>query len=339
MNQVQKIEISTWSIVKVFIVLVGLAFLYAIKDILFMIFIAIIISAAVDGPIDWLQKRRLKRIVGVIIIYLIFFSIIGLALYLILPPLADQVGRLAKELPNLLEKLGVAVQTWQIKYHYNFEKLLTNFGEYLQSATKNILATTINIFGGLFSAVVILVISIYLSAREQGVKKMIISITPEEHKSYISDLVDRMQEKLGSWLRGQLVLMLTVGVLVYIGLIILGINYALILAILAGLLEIIPYLGPVLSVIPAAIIGFLQSPVLGVAVLILYYAIQQLENYVLAPQIMKKAVGLDPVIIIVVMMIGLKLGGITGIIVSVPLAAIISVALTDLFESRLSSGA
>ncbi len=131
-------------------------------------------------------------------------------------------------------------------------------------------------------------------------------------------------------MQGQLFLGVIVGVLVYIGLSLLGIRFALLLAIIAGILELVPYIGPVLSAIPAVILAFFQAPILALWILILYIVVQQLENYLLVPVIMKKVVGLNPVVVIIALLIGGKLLGILGIILAVPAAAVLAEFFKDI---------
>jgi predicted PurR-regulated permease PerM len=158
---------------------------------------------------------------------------------------------------------------------------------------------------------------------------MLRGVTPKEHETYVLNLWQRAQKKMGQWLQGQLFLAIVVGVLVYIGLSLLGIRFALLLAIIAGILELVPYIGPVLSAIPAVILAFFQMPILALWVLILYIIIQQLENYLLVPVIMKKVVGLNPVVVIIALLIGGKLLGILGIILAVPAAAVLAEFFKD----------
>jgi predicted PurR-regulated permease PerM len=141
-----------------------------------------------------------------------------------------------------------------------------------------------------------------------------------------------MQNKMGQWLRAQLILGLVVGIAVYIGLKILGVEYALLLALIAGVLEIVPYLGPILAVVPALMIGLAQSPIIGLSVLGLYLLIQQVENNILVPKIMQTVTGLNPVISILALLVGLKAGGIAGAILAIPLAMMAVVILEDLFR-------
>ena len=331
MNQPQIINISTSTIFRTILILLGLGFLYLIRDILMIVFVAIIIAAAINGPVSWLQKNKVPRILGVTFIFLLLFLLLALIISLVFPPLAGQVKQLAVHFPEFLEKIGLSVQEWWGEYRIdgNLQTFLNSISQRLSQATSSVLATIVSIFGGLFSAVIVLVISFYLAVQEKGVKRFLVSLAPSEHQTYLSDLIERIQIKIGGWLRGQLLLMLIVGLLTFIGLYLLGVKYALTLALIAGLLEIVPYAGPILAAIPAVILTFFQSPLLALLVILLYVAIQQLENYLLVPQVMKKTVGLNPIFIIIVMLIGAKLAGILGIILSVPVAAALSEFFRD----------
>lgn len=335
MNQSQTINISTSTMFRAILIILGLIFLYLIRDILMIVFIAVIIASAVNGPASWLQRYKVPRLLGVIFIYLVLFLLLALVITLIFPPLAGQIKQLAVHFPETLEKVGLSVQEWWKGYELevNLQTLLGRVSDKLSQSASNIFATTVSIFGGLFSSMFVLVISFYLAVQERGVKKFLISLTPNEHQHYLSDLIERIQVKIGAWLRGQFLLMFIIGALTYIGLSLLGVKYALTLALLAGLFELVPYIGPILAAFPAAGLAFLQAPFLALLVVLLYIVIQQLENYIIVPQVMKKTVGLNPIIIIIVMLIGAKLAGILGIILSVPLAAAIAEFLKD-FQKR-----
>ncbi len=331
MSQSETFNISTSTIFRVVLILLGLVFLFLIRDILLIVFISVIIAAAISSPVNWLHQRRIPRILGVVFIYLAILLFLALIVALIFPPLAEQVKQLAQNFPDLVNKVSTNFKEIWGEYQNkgNLQAILSQVSDKLNQATSNIFGTIINLFGGIFSAGIILVISFYLAVQEKGIKRFFISMTPKDHQSYISDLIERIVSKIGGWLRGQLILMLIIGILTYIGLFFLGVKYALTLALIAGLFEIIPYVGPILAAIPAIILAFIQSPLLALLVLVLYVFIQQLENYIIFPQIMKKTVGLNPIIIIIVMLIGAKLAGVLGIILSVPLAAAIAEFLKD----------
>jgi len=330
-GSIQTINISTSTIFRVIIILLGFIFLYLIRDILLLVFIAIVIAAAINGPVSWLQTRRVPRLLGVIFVYLFLLLVLALMTTLIFPPLAEQIKQLATYFPDFLSKSGIGLRQWWFDYSAgaNFQDILGQLSEKITQATRGVFSTIIDLFGGIFSAFVVLVISFYLTLQEKGIKKFLVSLTPSEHQYYLSDLIERIQVKIGSWLRAQVLLMAIIGLLTFLGLYFLGIKYALTLGLLAGLLEIIPYLGPILAAIPAVILGFFQSPWLALLVAVLYIVIQQLENYIIVPQVMKRSVGLNPIVIIIVMLIGAKLAGILGIILSVPLTA----SLAEFFRS------
>ena len=323
MNQPQTINISTSTIFRTVIILLGLVFLYLIRDILLIVFVAVIIAAAINGPVSWFQRHKVPRLLGVVCIYLLLFLLIALIVTLVFPPLAAQIKQLAVHFPEIMEKVGLSVQQWwgQYRVETNLQELLDGFSSKLTQATTSVFGTIVGLFGGLVSAIIVLVISFYLAVQEKGVKKFLFFLIPNEHQHYVSGLIDRIESKIGSWLRGQLILMFIVGTLVFIGLSLLNVKYALTLALIAGLFEIIPYLGPILSAIPATILAFLQSPFLALMVIVLFTVINQLENYVIIPQVMKRTVGLSPIVIIIAMLIGAKLAGILGIVLSVPVTA------------------
>lgn len=332
MNNSQTINISTSTILRVIFILLALVFLYLIKDILIIVFVAVIIAAAINGPVSWLQGHKVPRLLGVIFIYLLLLLLLALVVTLIFPPLAEQIKQLATYFPELMEKIGLSFQEWWGKYKLegNLQTFLDKISNKLAYATSSVFGTIIGLFGGLVSAVIILVISFYLAVQEKGAKRFLVSLTPNEHQSYISDLIERIESKIGGWLRGQLLLMFIIGCLTYIGLYFLGVKYALTLALVAALFEIIPYIGPILAAIPAVILAFLQAPFLALLVILLYIVIQQLENYIIYPQVMKRTVGLNPIVIIIVMLIGAKLAGVLGIILAVPVAAAVAEFLKDL---------
>lgn len=160
------------------------------------------------------------------------------------------------------------------------------------------------------------------------------ALIPIQYRDYLLDLWERAQKKLGRWLQGQLFLSLIIGAMVYLGLYFLGIKFALILAVLAGIFELFPYIGSVIAAVPAVILGFLQSPLLGLWVIIFYLIVHQVEGHIISPLVIGKVVGLNPIVVIIALLIGGKLGGAFGIILAVPLAAVFAEILRDLIKRR-----
>ena len=187
------------------------------------------------------------------------------------------------------------------------------------------------IFGGLFSFILIIVLSFYLAVQEEGVDDFLRIVAPVKHHDYIIDLWKRSQRKIALWLQGQVILGIVVGVLVYIMLVSVGIPHALILALLAAMLEIIPVFGPIISSVPAILVAFTDRGAgIGILVVCLYLVIYQLESQVFYPLVVKKIVGVSPIVVILALVIGAKLGGVLGALIAVPLSAVLMEYIHDI---------
>jgi predicted PurR-regulated permease PerM len=190
------------------------------------------------------------------------------------------------------------------------------------------------IFGGLFSFILIVVISFYLAVQKGGIESFLRLVTPLPKEQYIIDLWERSQRKIGLWSQGQILLGLIVGVLVYLGLTILQVKYALVLAVIAALFELIPFFGPVLSAVPAVLLGFSQSPTIGLMVIGLYAILQQFENQLIYPLVVNKIVGVPALLVILFLIIGGQLAGFLGLILAVPAAAVLMELADDWTKSK-----
>ena len=175
-----------------------------------------------------------------------------------------------------------------------------------------------------------------MSVTKRGVENFLDSVVPEKYESYVKDLWKRTERKVGLWFQGQLLLALIVGLVVYVGLSLMGIKFALTLGFLALAFEIVPIVGPILAAIPAIILAFLQEPAMGLWVIVFYVAVQQLENHILVPIVMGKTLGLNPVVVIIALLVGVNLAGIVGMILSVPVATAIVEVIDDMAKKKES---
>lgn len=340
------INISTFTIIKIILVFLILYLLFIIKDIVAVLFISLIIASAVDPMVDFLHKKRISRGISIITIYLISISIIFLVITLIIPPIVQESNELLVNSPQYFERIFAGVTP--LKEYFQEHGLVNSLKESistitsgLQTAVGSVFSTIFGFFGGIFSFFLIMVITFYMVVEENAVKKLVWSIAPKRYQKYIMGLVNRMQKKIGLWLRGQMILSLSIFIITYIALFLVGylpglpkMEYILVLALISGLTEFVPYLGPILGAIPAVFLAFAQSPVLGLSVAGLYYVIQIVENNYLVPKIMQKAVGLNPIVSISVLMIGYELAGIVGAILSIPVATAIQEIILDIFEYK-----
>ncbi len=333
----QTITISTSTFFKAVLIFLGLWFLWFIRDIVAIFVVALLLSALIDPFADWFAKRRIPRGLSVLIVYTILLSIVSVILILFTPIVAKQSVQL---ISNVQEYYGDLSESFGYlpafsdagTFGQNLQTSLESFQQGISSSFGYIFSTVKGFLGSIAAFLIILVLTFYLVVEGDKVRTYFKNLAPVEYQPYISQLLEKMQNKIGAWLRGQLLLGLVVGVMVYIGLTLLGIKYALLLALIAGLFEIVPYIGPIMALIPALIIGFAQAPIDGVAVLVLYTLVQQVENNVLVPKIMQKVTGLNPIISIAALLIGIKVAGLVGAILSIPLATMLAVVLDDFFK-------
>lgn len=333
MNESQNtVNISTITILKVVFVGLLLFFLFAIRDILLLLLISILISSAIDPLVDFLHKRRIPRALSVLFVYVVFIGIFVLIGVLLAPSISAQFQDLSQS--NYFEEFQSRIGIFNNSLgdssigrtiQENIKSWAEGFSSTVFNTTKGVLTTAVSI-------ITVLTISFYLTVEENGMKNLIKNLTPFKHQAYASKLINQIQRKMGHWLLGQLILSTLIFGLTYIGLTLLNVKFALVLAVIAGMLEIIPYIGPFLSLIPAVFFAFLQNPALAVAVIILYIVIQQLENHVVVPVVMSKSVGLHPVLVITGILVGGTLGGIIGAIIAVPVISGISVFISSMFN-------
>ncbi|PJA87010.1 MAG: hypothetical protein CO141_01715, partial [Candidatus Moranbacteria bacterium CG_4_9_14_3_um_filter_42_9] len=295
----RQVEISTGIIFRTILIVLALWFLYLVRDIIALIFVAILIVSAIDPAVDWLQRRKIPRILGVSLVYAVLLAAISLAVSFLVPPLVNQLKDFYQKILEYGQAVGVSLEV--LKNYFPSgnadisQQLSGNINDELSLLSGKIFTGTVGIFSGFFSAMVMLVMAFYMAVKENGTKNFIVSVMPEKHKEYAANLTERIEDKMGRWVQGQLVLMVVIFALDFIGLSLLNVPYALALAIFAGLFEVIPYIGPIVSAVPGIILGFTVSPFIGIMTLLLYWLVQQFENYVILPQVMKKAVGLNPI--------------------------------------------
>ncbi len=335
------IDISSNTIWRFVLIGLLLVFLYLVRDIIFLVFVAFILMSAAQPVVDKLEKKKIPRVLSALTIYLGFLLVFATILYFIIPYLAIEIKKLGNNIPVYLQGLNEFINQanfYLTNNEYQVEteagNALTGFSNNLTNFVSQIFSNTFAFFGGFIKTIVVFSLSFYMLVKKDGIKGFLRIIVPKKNMAYIFDLIDRIQYKMGRWLIGQFSLVLFVFSLDFLALYFLGVPYAIIIAIFGGLLEIIPYVGPMLAAVPAILLGLTVSPFTALLVAIFYLLIQQAENHILTPLIMKKAVGLNPVIIILALLIGAKLAGFLGILIAVPLATAISIFIKDLTSSK-----
>lgn len=334
-----QISITTGTILRI-LLLLGLVWaLFILRDLVLIVLTAIVIASAVDPAARALRKYKIPRVPAVIAVYLVFLGSFFAFLYFFVPPLLSESVRLLSTFPaylNTLDSLPFGgAGSSSLDTALNIPQLLSQSTEVLKSFSTNTFSAASAIFGGAVSFILIVVFSFYFAMQETGVDDFLRLIVPKKNQRYVLDLWKRSQQKIALWMQGQLLLGLIIGVLTYLGLVILGVPYALVLAVLAGMFELIPVFGPILSAVPAIAVAFASGGLsLGLVVLALYAIIQQFENHLIYPLVVTKVVGVPPLLVILALIIGAQLAGFLGIILSVPAAAAVQEFVHDYTKRR-----
>lgn len=337
-----QVDISTTSIFRALLVLIGFLLVYLLSDVVIILVFAIVIASAVQPFVGWFEQRSVPRVVAVLILYLMIAALLILLSTLVLPSVAAELSRLTSSLPRITSDIAGSLDSVQSQVPQYFDvvaelqNVLETLASWMQQFSQSALNLAVSAFGGIVSFLAVLVISFYLAVMRNGVENFLQAVIPERFEEYIVDLWKRVEVKVGLWLQGQLLLMLMVGLMVYVGLVLLGVKFALVFAILAMLLEIVPIVGPVLASIPAILMAFIQDPMLGVWTLALYVAVQQLENHILVPLVLGKSTGLNPIVVILAILVGSQLAGVAGALLGVPVATIIVEILDDMARLKTS---
>lgn len=347
-ERIMNISITPSTVIKTIVILVLAALLYQLIDIVLIVLVAITIASAIEPGVAALVEYRIPRVLSVILIYLLMFSVFFVLFYFFLPSVLEDFATFISQLPTYLESftrtgafdtystiLGMpspsdASANEMMAGVRGFFDIGATFGNPVAAASA--------IFGGLFSFMLIVILSFYFAVIDTGVDDFLRVVTPKSHQAYIQGLWKRSQKKIGLWMQGQLILGVLIGVLVFLGLTIIGVPHALVLAVIAALFELIPVFGPTLAAVPAIMIGFVYGgPLIGLVVLGFYVILQQFENHLIYPLVVTRVVGVSPILVILALIIGAKLFGFAGVILSVPAAAVLQEFIRDLQAGRLPS--
>lgn len=321
----KKIEISHRTIVFTVAFLAFLWFLYYIRDVILQIFVALLIMTILNPTVSKFNKKlKIPRVASVLIVYLCVFGFISFGMAVAIPPFAEQTTSFANNIPAYIDELSIP--------DFIANGLTQELASLLGNLPSQFIRLSVSIFSNVLSVFSVFIFALYfLLAREKLDTQLAQLFNDKNIEMKIERAINKLELKLGGWARGQIILMAMVGLLTYIGLSLIGVPYAVPLALLAGILEIIPNIGPFLSAIPAIVVGFGISPLTGIAVAALSILIQQVENYVFVPKVMQKSAGINPIVTLLSLLIGFKVAGIVGAILSVPVVITSKVIVEEFF--------
>ncbi len=328
-------EISWTTLWRIFFMLFLVVIFFLARESLIILFLAIIISSALDGPVSYLQKKRIPRIFGTILIFLLVLFLLALVLYTLIPVAVFELQNLLQNLKNMNIPVFGTIDLSQFVSFDRYLGNLENLANVLFSGGVSFISIVSSIFGNLAMIVATLITSFYMTVNQGGVERFLKTILPVIHERYIIEIYNRARKKMGRWFQGQIILMLIIGTITALGLKFLGIKYALVLGILAGLLEIVPVVGPIFAGAVAFLVAIPESFILGIYVVILFVVIQQAESQLLVPWVMKKTVGVSPVVVVIALLAGSQVAGLIGVILAVPVAVVLQEIMEDRERRKL----
>ena len=338
------VTISNGTIIRIALWGVFLYTLFYLKDIVLVLLTSIVIASFIGAVADRLSKH-MNRTFAVVCVYALCIVILAGIFYLFVPILIEETSSLGPVLQQYLPALNLsdffAGQNTTGAGVVNALSNSGNIGNVVSGAqaiaskvSGGIFGLLVGLFGGILNLILVTVISFYLSIEEDGIEKFLRIVVPAKNEDYVVNLWKRTQRKIALWMRGQILLGLIVGVATFIGLTILNVPYTLLLALVAGIFELIPF-GIVLAAIPAIAFGFIDGGfALALVVAGFYTLVQQLENYFLQPLVIKRVVGISPLVVILSVLAGAVLAGFWGVVLAIPVAVSILEYMSDIEKKK-----
>lgn len=361
-----RIEITTGTIARAILLVICAFALFELKDIILVVITSVVIASAVELPVKWFIRHGIPRIFSAIIVYGLVASVLIGCFYTIVPSLLKDTSEFLSSVPAYIDSTSLwnplgSTATEQSKVmatsmaqglvdsraaldtsssEFSIQGAIAGIDEAISAVSAGFVHSASSVFGGVLSFILIVVLSFYFAVQEDGVEQALRVIIPAKQENYVVSLWKRTQTKIGLWMQGQLMLAVLVGVLVYLGLTVLGVRNALLFAVLAALMETIPLFGPIIAAIPAVAASYNDGGTSsGLIVAGLYLIIHQFENHLIYPLVVKKIVGVPPILVILSLLVGLKLAGFLGIILSVPVSSMLLEFIDDMEKKRKTSNA
>ncbi len=347
-NNANTTTISLGTIIRFFLVALAFYLFWYLREIMLVILTAIIISSFVESGIPYFKKLKINRVLAVVILYICTILLLALLFYLFAPLLITEVYNfstfLSSYVPNspILNYFsndafgGAKDIVNNLSHSLSLTTLVSTSNTFIENLSGGFFQVLTAAFGSIFNVVLIILISFYLSIQENGMENFLRIILPVEHEEYAVDLWHRSRRKIALWMKGQMLLGVLIAILTYLMLSLLGIQYALLLALIAGAMELIPY-GILIALIPAVYFSYLSGGTgSALAVALLYIILHQFEVFLFSPLVIRSVVGLSPLVVIIAALIGFKLGGFWGLVLAIPVSVFVMEFLGDLEKKKHS---
>ncbi len=333
---------------------------FVLRDKLFLFFLSLFISIIIDNGVRWLESWKVPRPIAILVLYVLFIAVAGFLVVSLIPIVAAQIQDMARYINNSLDafllnpKIEISVLSENMNHTLTqmVQKTLEamgikdrstaflQFGQNLSTVAQTWVGFAVQIAGSVVNFIInftlVLVFAFFIQLEREKIRDFLRSMLPSDYRGYFDTKADAIYEKMTQWFNGQLILCVSIGLLVFIALVVLDMPYAVTLSLLAGFTEFIPYAGPLIAAFPAIIIALSQKGFFWMLVVAsIYYLIQWCENNLLVPLIMKHAVGLSPISIMFGMLVGISfpdtIHPVIGIIIAVPVTAILTIFIQDVY--------
>lgn len=340
MDREIRVSITPGGVFSALLVIAGAYVFWLLRDLALLVLTAIVIASAIEPGIAFFGRRGIPRFFGTLLIYTGIFVSVFLVAFLLFPLIISDAARFLSvvpqyfgtfDLPPFFSSIAEAARSLGGSQGLqSFLQMLVSFQSVFIGSSGLLQA----FFGGVFSLALVIVLSFYFALQDTGVDDFLRMVMPVAHEEYSVDLWKRSQKKIGLWMQGQLLLSAIVGILVYLGLLLIGIPYALLLAVFTAGAELIPVFGSLIAGTAAVAVTYGTGGIsLGIIVAGLYVVVNQFESNLIYPLIVKKIVGVPPLLVIVALIAGYTLAGFLGVLLSVPVAAVLLEFITD-FDKR-----
>ncbi|MGC9669304.1 AI-2E family transporter [Planosporangium sp. 12N6] len=318
-------------------VLLSLYALYTVRSILVLVLISLFIAVSLDPAVRWLVRRGMGRPVAVTLVVLVVLALFGVFIWSIVPPLVEQGGKLISNVPDYLRRLPEESRTFrELSDRYNLTNRLSAFVADLPTRIAGgALGFVQQFFGALLSTVTVLVLAIYFMADMPRMRRGLVRLFPHRRRPQVAEIANIVVDKVGAYMIGNLIISLFAGVSAFLCLAILKVPFALPLAIAVAITDLIPLIGATLGAALCVLVTFFTVDLwpAGVIVLIFFVVYQQLENYLIAPRVLRNTVDLSAVAVLLVALIGGSVLGVVGALMAIPIAAAVKVVVTPTIET------
>lgn len=295
----------------------GLGLVWIFARPIAVLILGITLAAAIHPLIRWMSNW-IPRVLAVAIVYILLFAIVAGLIWVVTPPLVNQLTAFSNNVPNLVDQiqsaLGSFASTSNVSTGTLISDALNNFGTSLVSLPATLLSS-------LFEILVVVFLSVYALIDLPAIRRYINSLFPNREVLDVDRLLSRMGRSMGGYVRGAIINGLVIGLLTYLGLIVIGVDFPLVLSLIAGSLELIPVIGPIVAAIPMVLIAYMQSPTTALITLAYATAMHQFEGHILVPNIMRSQTEVTQLFVVIAVFAGYSVGGVLGILAAIPLAA------------------